>query len=135
VLREVLDNADWRCEYVDHEYTDGVSAHHIRFWNTYSSLPNEVFLSQFSIRDVWIDDNSLLPVKLTYERTSSGGREARIPVEVHYSDYRDVGGVLYPFSINKKYNGTQWQAVEIETVEINEGLTEEDFSFSTGSGS
>jgi hypothetical protein len=51
----------------------------------------------------------------------------RIPIEVFFSDYRNVGGVLYPFSIRKSLNGTPWTTIAIAQVQVNTGLKASDF--------
>jgi hypothetical protein len=35
--------------------------------------------------------------------------------------------VLYPFQINKSYNGTPWEAITIQSVSFNTGLTTAQF--------
>lgn len=126
-LAAVLNNSETAIQYLGLENLEGFPAHHIRFWNTFSSKPRLQKLADFSVKDLWIDAASVLPHKLSYNRRAGGGSEPRIPVEVFFSDYRNAGGVLYPFLIKKSYNGTPWIAITVQNVAFNTGLTDADF--------
>ena len=128
LIAAVLNDPDSAFRYMGQETLDGFPVYHIRCWNTFSSKPNFEHLAEFSVRDLWIDAASGLPRKLSYERRAAGGSEPGIPVEVHYADYRNVGGVLYPFLVRRSLNGTPWATITIDTVSLNVGLTDYDFS-------
>ena len=128
LLAGALNSPDTAFEYLGQETLGGFAVHHIRFWNTFSSEPSLQYLAEFSVKDLWVDVTTGLVRKLSYDRRAAGGAEPRIPVEVFYSDYRNVGGVLYPFLIEKSLNGTPWATILIENVAFNTGLSEADFS-------
>ena len=128
LIAAALNNPDIAFQYVGLETLDGLGVHHVRFWNTYASNLRLKHLTDFSVKDLWIDAASGLPVKLSFERRAAGGSEPRIPMEVFYSDYRNVSGVLYPFLIKKSLNGTPWATITIVNVAFNTGLTEADFA-------
>jgi len=128
LLAGALNNPDAAFQYLGIEAVGTAQAHHLRFWNTFSSSPKLAHLAAFSAKNIWIDIGSGLPIKLTYDRRAGGGAEPRIPIEVHYSDYRNAGGVLYPFLIETKYNGTPWVTTTISSVNLNTGLSEAAFS-------
>ena len=48
-------------------------------------------------------------------------------MEIFYSAYRNIGSVLYPFHIEKSFNGTPWAKISIQSVTTNNGLTDADF--------
>ncbi len=127
LLAAVLNNADASFQYVGLETLDGGSLHHIRFWNTFASSPKLQPLAEFTVKDVWIDAVNGLPRRLAYDRRAGGGAEPRIPVVVVFSDYRNVGGVYYPFRIEKSLNGTPWATITIQSVAFNTGLSDADF--------
>jgi hypothetical protein len=85
------------------------------------------FLLDFTVTDIWMDSSSALPVKLFYQQRAAQGAVPRIPVEVAYGDYRNLGGVLYPFQLAVSLNGTAWAAITIQSVTFNNGLTDADF--------
>ena len=127
LLGATLSNPDFALEYVGQETLDGLSVHHIRFWNTYFSSPRLQYLSEFSVKDLWIDAASGLPTRLSYDQREGGGATPRIHVGASYSDYRDVGGVLYPFLIKRIYNGTPWATIKITNVTLGAGVSDADF--------
>lgn len=122
-----LTNPDFAVEYVGLEEVDAKAAHHIRVQNTFASTPKLKGLSEFTEKHVWIDAVSGLPIKLYCEERSAGGAVPRVPIEVSYADYRNVGGVLYPFQIKKSLNGSPWASITIQHVTLNSGLSEADF--------
>lgn len=127
LLAGALNDSDFAFQYVGQETVNGVSVLHIRFWNSFASQPALQQLAEFSVRDLWVDATTGLPRKLAYSRREAQGAAPRIPVEVFYSNYRNVGGVLYPFLIQKSFNGTPWATVTISSVAFNTGLTDSDF--------
>lgn len=127
LLAAALSNPDFAFEYLGQETLDGTSVYHIRFWNTYSSNPRLQHLAEFSVKDLWLDAASGLPKKISYDQRAGSGAVPRIHIEASYSDYRDVGGVLYPFLIKRIYNGTPWATIRIDSVVLNSGVSDADF--------
>ena len=127
LLVATLSNPDFALEYVGQETLDGLTVYHIRFWNTYFSSLRLQYLSEFSVKDLWIDAASGLLTKLSYDQREGGGATPRIRVGASYSDYRDVGGVLYPFLIKRIYNGTPWATIKITNVTLGASVSDADF--------
>jgi len=127
-----LTSPDAGAVYVGLEELNGEQLHHIRIYNAFASIPALQSASEFTIRDVWIDANRFHPRKIAYQRRRAGGAVPRIPVEVFFADYRNVGGVLYPFQIQKNLNGTPWTTITISAVQFNTGLSDTDFPVSVG---
>jgi len=125
MLAGALSNPDLRFTNVGLETVDGVAVTHLKFWNTFASIPDLQGLSELSARDVWLDASSALPQRISFIRRSADG--ASISVDVWFSDYRTVDGVLYPFSIRVSLNGTQWAAISIQNVTFNNGLDDSRF--------
>lgn len=127
ILAAALDNPDTAFKYVGLESINGVSAHHIQFWNSYSSATGSQGLSGFTYKDVWIDATSYLPLRLSYVQRAAGGSEPRIPIDYFYSNYQNISGVLYPYSINRSFNGTPSETITIQQVAFNTGLSDSNF--------
>lgn len=127
ILAGALSNSDVALQYLGLEALGGSSAHHIRFWNTFASNPKLQPFAEFTAKELWIDAATGLPRKLFYYRRAARGAAPRIPLEVFYADYRNVGGVLYPFLIKKSLNGTPWITITLGSVVFNAGLTDADF--------
>jgi hypothetical protein len=114
-------------QYVGQEELGGAQVHHLRIWSAFPSQPKLAHLEGFSSKDLWVDAASGLARKLSYEQREALGAAPNVPVGVTYSDYRNVGGVLYPFLIQKSFNGTPWATISITKVTFNNGLTDADF--------
>ena len=127
LIAAALNNPDIAFQYVGLETLDGLAVHHVRLWNTFSSNPEMRHLAEFTVKDLWLDASSSLPRKLSCIRRAASGAEPGIPLDVYFSDYRNVGGVLYPFRIEKSLNGTPWATITIQSVAFNTGLTDADF--------
>jgi hypothetical protein len=127
LILSTLNNPDEAFQYIGAETLNETSVQHIRLWNTFSSKPRLQKLAAFSVRDIWLDTTSGLPLKLAYSRRAGGGAVPAIPIAVSFSQYTNVNGVLYPFQVNKSYNGTPWQTISIQSVSFNTGLTDAHF--------
>lgn len=128
LLARALNDPDFAFAYVGLEEMEGVSAHHIRFWNSYASKPKLKPLAEFTVKDLWIDAATGLPRALFYDQREAGGDAPRILVGARYSDYRNVGGVLYPFLVERIFNGTLWATIRIDNVFLNASLSDADFA-------
>ncbi len=127
LLAATLNDPDSAARYVGLESLDGTPTHHVRFWKAFARHPKLQHVAEFSAKDLWLDAASGLPRKLAYVRRAASGAEPGIPLEVLYSDYRNVGGVLYPYRIEKSLNGTPWATISIANVVFNSGLTDTNF--------
>jgi hypothetical protein len=127
LVLSALNNSDESFQYVGTETLNGGPAQHVRVWNTFASKPPLQGLASFSTTDFWLDPSSGLPLKIAYSRRAGGGAVPAIPVAVSFSNYTNVNGVLYPFQINKSFNGTPWQTITIQSVSFNTGLTAAQF--------
>ena len=126
-LAAALANPDEALQYVGQETLGSARVQHLRIWNTFNSMSSLQFLLDFTVTDIWLDSSSALPVKLFYQQRVAQGAVPRIPVEVAYGDYRNLGGVLYPFQLAVSLNGTAWATITIQSVAFNNGLTDADF--------
>ncbi len=76
---------------------------------------------------VWIDTASGLPQRVSQIQRAGRGSEPRIQLDTYLSNYQKVGGVLYPFLIQKSLNGSPWMTFSIASVSFNTGLTDANF--------
>ncbi len=127
LLAGALANPDSAFILIGEESLDGTLTYHVRLWNTFASNAEFQNLAAFSVKDVWLDAATGLPRRLTCERRDASGSAERARLAVSYSDYRNIGGVLYPFHIEKSLNGTPWQTITLQSVAFNTGLTDADF--------
>jgi hypothetical protein len=127
LLLSALNNPDTSMRYVGPETLDGTAVQHIQVWNSFASKPRLQKVASFSLRDIWFDSSSALPLKIAHTRREGGGAAPSIPVEISFANYTKVAGVLYPFQITKSFNGTPWQTITIQNVSFNTGLTAAQF--------
>ena len=105
----------------------GRPAHHIRI----SALPKdgtppeiEELISEYH---VFIDFQTLLPVKTITFDFSPEIIENRTPVETYFSDFRSVGGLLIPYRITRYIWGQKDSDITLTNVRLNVGLSDGDF--------
>lgn len=127
ILVAALNNADEGFQYIGQETLNGATVQHIQIWDSFSSQPRIQKLAPLSVRDVWLDGTSNLPVKIAYLRQAGRGAVSSIRMEVFFSNYTTVNGVQYPYLINKSFNGTPWQTITIQNVSFDTGLTDSQF--------
>lgn len=127
LLFSLLANPDEAIHYVAAETLNGIGVQHVQMWESFVSKPHLQSLAAFSARDIWIDSVSGLPLKIAYFRRTAGGTAPAVPMEVEFSNYNSVSGVLYPFQIQKSCNGTPWQTITIQNVSFDTGLTDAQF--------
>ncbi len=127
IIGSALSNPDYAFEYVAQEQLDGITSHHIRFWNTYTIDSHLEHLADFSEKHIWIDAATGLPLKMAYDERAGRGAVPAIQVEARYSDLREVDGVIYPFHIERYYNGSLWLDIRIDTVNIGDTVADSDF--------
>jgi hypothetical protein len=127
LLLSALNNSDESFRYIGQETLNGVAVQHVQIWNSFASKRRLQKLAPFSLKDIWIDIQSGTPLKIAYSRRAGGGAVPAIPIEVTFSNYTKVNGVLYPFQINKSMTGTPWQTITIQSVSFNTGLTATQF--------
>jgi hypothetical protein len=128
VISDLLTNPDAAFTYVGQETSEQGTLQHIQAWNTFNSNPALRFLSEFTVVDIWLDEVSGLPRQISFIRRRGGGSAPRIPVTISYSNYRNAGGVLYPYLIEESVNGTVWATITIESVVFNSGLSDANFT-------
>jgi hypothetical protein len=128
LLVGALNSPDYALQYVGIENVGGAPANHIRVWNTFaSSLTYFQPVSSFTTRDIWLDQTSSLPVKITFTQQAASGASFKTLVELDFSNYQQSGGFTYPSLIQKSVNGTPWLTISIQTLAFNTGLQSSQF--------
>jgi hypothetical protein len=127
LVAAVLNNPDSGYVYVGLESPNGLQVHHLQYWNSFNSKPRFQFLAEHTLTDIWIDAVSGLPQRISQIQRAGRGSEPRIQLDTYLSNYRNVSGVLYPFSVQKSLNGSPWLTITITSVTFNTGLTDASF--------
>jgi hypothetical protein len=127
LLVAALNNPDTALQYVGLESENGLPVHHLRYWNSFASHTKLQFLADFTTTDLWINANTGRPQLLSYFRRAGRASEPRTTVDVYFSSYQNVGGIAYPFLVQKSLNGSSWMTITITNVAFNTGLTDSSF--------
>lgn len=83
--------------------------------------------SQTSILTIWISAASGLPTQIEYIRIASDNPTVSRRVTRRYSDYRTINNIAVPFHQEQYVAGQIQQVVQLDTVVINNGLSDADF--------
>jgi hypothetical protein len=78
----------------------------------------------------FVDTENYVP--LVMKSTIKKGQAKGATSETIYSDYQEVNGLYFPFSIAQKFNGQIAVTIVVEKVEIGVPLNDKDFAFPTG---
>lgn len=79
-------------------------------------------LQRLSNLDLAFDSATMLPSSLTYFTHPESDLTRNIPVEIRFSDYRDVNGVKIPFHIEKLLSGNTLLEITVESATFNTGV-------------
>jgi len=126
-LADALSNPDASLQYIGQETVNGVTAQHIRVWNTFASKPRLEMLAPFSVHDVWINASTNLPVRISFTRQASSGSSPKTLVELDFSNYQQTSGFIYPSQVIDSQNGTRWLTISIQSMSFNTGLQDIQF--------
>jgi len=108
----------------------GVTLRHIQSWQTGAPGTRGALaeLPRLSEIDFFLDPTSALPLIVSFNIHPDDDAGQDIPVEVHFSDYRKVGGVQVPFRIRKFVNGAIALDITLSGAQLNSGLADSLFT-------
>jgi hypothetical protein len=86
------------------------------------------FGQQISQIDFYLDATTLLPVSINLNVHPDDDSSVNIPVQVQFSNYEDVNGVLVPYHIQQFINGSLLLDFSATGATINSGLSDSLFS-------
>src|SRR5262249_43643703 len=94
-------------ELVGREKVDGADAYHLR-----------ITLKSGGVRNLYLDANTWLAIKSDITTRMQG---AEVQIETRLGDYKEVAGMMFPFSIEQHAVGTPnpSQKITLQKVEIN----------------
>lgn len=79
------------------------------------------FIKKLSTQSIYFDSVTGLPASITFATHPDDDAGKDIPVEIRFSDYRDVNGVKVPFHIEKFFNGSLLFEISVESASYNTG--------------
>lgn len=108
----------------------GRKVYQVRVRRTFGlHVTDPAYFSTLPSKDYFIDAVTFLVLKTEDMSRSLDPPVQEYPHDVLFSDYRQVGGVVVPFSIAEEVNGQKTWTVQLDSVTFNAGLTDADFQF------
>jgi hypothetical protein len=95
-----LSNPNLVATYIGQETKDGVGVYHLRLSIQSPTDPTGLLL-QLSAEDVYLSASTYLPVALVFQTHPDSDALTNIFVEIDFSNYQSINGVLIPFSVQK----------------------------------
>ncbi len=85
-------------------------------------------VQQWSTMDFYLDATTLLPVAVTFNAHPDNSATANLLVEVDFSNYQTMNGVMVPSRIQRSLQGNVLVAITITGASFNTGLPLSDFT-------
>jgi hypothetical protein len=123
-------NPNLQISYIGPENLAGASVQHIRINRVVpgdaagTTSPLVLHLSQ---TELFLDAQSSLPVAVTFNIHPDNNAAVDIPVEVKYSDFRPVGGMMIPFRIQQFIQNSLHLDIQLTNATLNSGLSTSQF--------
>jgi hypothetical protein len=108
--------------YVGQETRNAESVQHIRSYVYQSNPPPGVSTQQLSTMDFYLDAGTLLPVATVFTAYPDTGAGTNIKVEIDFSNYQSLSGVLVPLHIQKYSQGNLLADITVSGAAFNTGL-------------
>jgi|SRR5882762_3893757 len=125
----VLRDSAYSFQYLGLETKYGTEAHHIRLQKR---LPRDIDpegnLSNATRKDIFVSDSGKTVLAVSDVIRSDERPWEEYQHEVVFSDYRQINGILMPFSIAEFSAGQRAFSIEIMEVHVNTGLADSDFA-------
>ncbi len=111
--------------YVGQETRNGASVIHVSGSKVFPNLSgNSASIRQHLTQaDLYLDSTTLLPVSYVFNLHPDNNALQDIPAEIQYSNYQTVGGIQFPFHIQKFVNGSLALDFQVQSVSLNTGIT------------
>jgi hypothetical protein len=116
--------------YVGVENRGATSVHHIRAYRNLSdkSTPFTELVQRLSSEDIYLDSASLLPVAFGFTAHPDDDEDANILVEIDFSSFQPMNGILVPTHVQKLINGGLALDVTVFGAAVNSGMTDLPFT-------
>jgi outer membrane lipoprotein-sorting protein len=108
--------------YVGQETRNGESVQHIRSYVYQSNPPPGVSTQQLSTMDFYLYAGTLLPVATVFTAYPDTGAGTNINVEIDFSNYQSLSGVLVPLHIQRYSQGNLLVDITVSGAAFNTGL-------------
>jgi len=116
--------------YAGEETLNGEAVQHIRSfrYGASQSPPGMPTAQELSSVDFYLDATTGLPVATVFNEHPDNNAAADIAVEIDFSNYQSINGILLPMHVVKLRNGSPLIDFTVTNAEFNTGLTLSQFS-------
>jgi hypothetical protein len=125
-LRTLVNNRTYQLSHKGLVEVNSHSAHDIQILRLLGGNANPPeLLREYNTVEFFIDATTF-QVVMMQDFVFNGGIRYSIR-QIQYSDYRAIGGVLVPFTINEQLDGHPTRLIQLDSIAFNSGLQESDF--------
>jgi len=108
--------------YIGQETRNGGAVQHLRSYVYQSNPPPGVSPQQLSTMDFYLDAGTLLPLASVFNAYPDTGVGPTISVEIDFSNYQSLSGVLVPLHIQRYSQGNLLADITVSGAAFNTGL-------------
>ena len=129
-VKGILSSANSMLSYIGLETRGNSSLIHVTSWQQIPSVSVDAaaLTQHLSQMDLYLDPATFLPSIVAYNIHPDDNALVDIPIEIHFSDYRSVNGILVPFHVQKFLNNGLYLDFTFQNAVINSGLTASSFA-------
>jgi len=133
MMKQELDFPDPFWNYKDKGYSialegeetvEGVACHKIKLTKKPVSISGKM---EENFMFYFFDKENGVPVMM--RSTAKKGQTKGVAIDSFMSDYQEVNGLFFPFTVTQKMNGQAVATIVIEKIEINADIDDKEFSF------
>lgn len=113
---------------IGEEQHNGQDVQHLQItWAPSGDAASSDTSRALSTADLYIDPTTYLPTAVHFSQHPDANALLDIPIEIQFSDYRQVGTAQVPYHIVKLIQNTVFLDFTVSAVSINTGLPDSDF--------
>lgn len=117
-------------KHVGPETRNNLTVEHVSVSRLFPGTTGRVaeLMQGLSQMDFYLDATTLLPVSVSFNTHPDTNAKRDIPVEITFSDYRNVSGIQIPYHIQKYVQGSVILDLQVQQVGLNTRLSPTAFS-------
>jgi hypothetical protein len=125
-----LSTPGYTATYIGRETRNGLPLEHIAVSQTASSPDSSggISFEHLTQVDFFLDATTLLPAAISFNIHPDNNALLDVPIEIHFSDYRQVNGSQIPYRIQKYLNNGLVLDLQVESASLNAGPIPRTFS-------
>jgi hypothetical protein len=125
-----VSNPDLNAAYIGQETFNGSTVQHVATWQSVSSPDSSAALgiAHLTTMDWYLDATTSIPIGLRFTTHPADDASKDFAVEIRFSNYQLLNGVLVPFRVQKFLNGGLVLDLMISSAVVNSGISDSDFT-------